>query len=168
MAENTRGMLLRKRNILVAALVAGIGLGVYFGSWKGFGWGGGAGSEIGGGDGETHVSVGSEKLIKNPSTRTAVQNQDDASIPVPDVVRVLIDDREFLLRSANDDSRDAKISLPKLIQLIEQAPGDADGLRVRIYRKTTARASAEESLKDKLTAAGIEDAAVFWVPNPVK
>ena len=60
------------------------------------------------------------------------------------------------------------IELPELIRLIEQAPGDADGLRVRVYLKSTARASAEENLKTALKEAGINEASIFWVPTPVK
>ena len=96
------------------------------------------------------------------------ENEDESSFPVSDVVRVVIDDHDFLLRNSQDDSKDVKISLPKLIQRIKQAPGDGDGLRVRIYRKTTARASTEENLKNELATAGIEETAIFWVPTPVK
>ena len=86
---------------------------------------------------------------------------------VSDVVRVLIDDRKFKLKSEISGA-EIPVDLEKLIELIQQAPGDKDGLRVRIYRTTTARASAEESLKQELTAAGIDETAIFWVPTPVK
>lgn len=160
MAENSRGMLFRKRNVLGAALVAGIGLGIYFGQWKGFGLGGGSSSGLGTSAGETQASLGTGEIINETTEFT----KDDVQIPVPEVVRVLIDEEQFLLRQANDGTKDVPITLSKLIQLIERAPGDRDGLRVRIYERLTARASAEEELKKALVAAGIQDSAVFWVP----
>jgi hypothetical protein len=164
MAETGRGMLFRKRNILGVALVAGIGLGVYLGQFKGFGLGGGSQMGIGIGDGEPQVTVESSDTTTKPLELT----QEQEPSLVPDVIRVLIDDREFLLRSASKGGMDVPVTLPKLIQLIQDAPGDADGIRVRVSMKTKARASAEENLKKELEAAGIDDAAVLWIPTPVK
>ena len=164
MTERSRGGLFRKRNILGGALIAGVALGVYLGQWKGFGLGGGWG--LGKGQGETQVSLSSNGhpiQTLDPETET-----NDPLLPVPKVVRVVIDEENFLLRQANDGSKDVPITLLNLIKLIDQAPGDADGLRVRIYEKLTARAEAEENLKKELSKSGIPDAAIFWVPTPIE
>ncbi len=172
MAENSRGMLFRKRNVLGAALLAGIGLGIYLGAFKGPGLGGSGSNGDGAGDGKTNASTGSGEPLKGRSETadniTPVDDEDPVPVVDQKVVRVVIDEESFLLRSTKDGSGDVPISLPKLTRLIEKATGDADGLRVRIYEKLTARPAAEESLKKALTAAGIPDSAVFWVPTPVK
>ena len=162
MAAESRSSLFRKRNFLGAALLAGIGLGVYLEKLN-FGWGDGNQFGIantGTGDGnDTQVSVAPVDVIKEA---------DELPIAVPDVVRVLIDERQYYLRSEIGGGQDLLIALPKLIDIVSQAPGDEDGLRVRVYRRSTARASAEEKLKTAFAEAGINDAAIFWVPTPVK
>ena len=169
MAAESRSSLFRKRNFLGAALLAGIGLGVYLEKLN-FGWGDGNQFGIantGTGDGnDTQVSVAPVDVINKPAE--AIKEADELPIAVPDVVRVLIDERQYYLRSEIGGGQDLLIALPKLIDIVSQAPGDEDGLRVRVYRRSTARASAEEKLKTAFAEAGINDAAIFWVPTPVK
>lgn len=169
MSDNRRGMLFRKRNVLGAALVAGIGLGVYLGQFKGLGLGGGSHlgigtSDGGAADGNAQAVAGSTAPILKPLE----SNKSEDAILTSDVIRILIDDRDFLVRSAKTGDSGVSVPLPKLIKLVQQAPGDADGIRVRISMKTNARASAEEKLRKELEAAGIDDAAILWLPTPVQ
>lgn len=168
MSQKSRGGLFRTRNILGAALIAGIALGIYLGQWKGFGLGGGW--ELGTGDGETHVSLNpsGDSIQKLHTLEPKPEKNEALAVQVPDVVRIVIDDEKYFLRQASDGSKDLPMTLPDLIRLIEQAPGDADGLRVRVYEKLTARAEAEENLKKELANAGVPDAAIFWVPTPLE
>ena len=163
MAANSRSSLFQTRNFLGAVLLAGVGLGVYLGKFN-FGWGGGNQFGIGSSGSETQVTTAAGNVKPLEATKV----KEELPIAVPDVVRILIDDRQYYLRSDNGGEQDVPIELPKLMRLIEQAPGDNDGLRVRVYLKTTARASAEENLKTALKEAGINEASVFWVPTPVK
>lgn len=165
MAAESRSSLFRKRNFLGAALLAGIGLGVYLGKLN-FGWGGGNQFGIGSIGTETQVSVA--PAAGNTRPLEATKEKEELPIAVPDVVRILIDDRQYYLRSENGGDQGVPISLPNLIRLVEQAPGDEDGLRVRVYRRVTARAATEEALKTALADAGINEAAIFWVPTPIK
>ena len=154
MAAETRSSLFRKRNFLGAVLLAGIGN--QFGIVS---TGNGTGSD-------TQVSVAPVDVVNKPAE--TVKETDELPIAVPDVVRILIDERQYYLRSENRGGQDLLIELPRLIDLILQAPGDDDGLRVRVYRRSTARASAEEKLKTAMAEAGVNDASIFWVPTPVK
>ncbi|WP_373652545.1 hypothetical protein [Schlesneria sp. DSM 10557] len=159
MPGKSRGGLFRTRNILGAALLVGLGVGLYLGKW-GLGTGGSDGWGTGGG--ETQVSVNSDGVVNPPQT---LKSEVPARVyPVTDVVRVVIDEDSYLLRQESDGSKDVPITLPELIKLVEQAKGDADGLRVRIYENMTARAEAEENLKQELSKAGVPDASIFWVP----
>jgi hypothetical protein len=170
------GGLFRTRNILGGALLAGIGFGIYLGQFKGFGlggngWGGfGTNSvQVDSKHDESEKSGRSEDKIRNASNIVETDSEEDAA-DLPDVgkvVRVLIDDRQFMLRGSGG-AADVPISLNKLVQLVKKSPGDDDGFRVRIYQRPNARASAEEGLKEALSAAGIEDTAIFWVPTALR
>ena len=169
MAEQSRGLLFRKRNILGAALVAGIGMGVYLGKLGLPGFGGGTWFGIGRGDGQAHVS-GDGQTHVSTEPGSVQQPQPEKAEPrwtgeVPDVVRVLIDDHQFLLRSKSGDT---PVELPDLIQLIRKAPGDRDGCQVRIYESLNARAKSEEDLKQALHEAKIPDNAILWLPPSMK
>ena len=52
-----------------------------------------------------------------------------------------------------------------MIALTKAAAGDANGIRVIVYRKGTSRPSAENALQDAFNEAKISDTAVFWVPT---
>lgn len=161
-------MFFRKRHILSAALVAGIGLGVYLGQFKGFGLGGGSHIGIGTSDGAVE---GDAQVVAESSAPIATPLEpakDEEAISASDVVRVVIDERKFLVRSRKKEGGGVPMELPKLIELIKQAPGDADGIRVRISMTTNARASAEEGLRKELEAAGIDDSSILWLPAPVQ
>lgn len=164
MAEASRGWLLRKRNILGAALVAGIGLGIYLGKlpFLGFGMGDGSGKHT---NGKTDSTSGDSETTGNEPAMVSTVSEGELPTAVPDVVKVLIDERDFLLRKSNED---VPISLGNLIHLIKLAPGDGDGVRLRIYERSSARVSAEEKLKQALLDANVPDSAVFWVPTQVK
>ena len=162
--------LFRTRNILGVALIAGIWLGIYLKDIFRFGTGGDGFLGLGkSGDNSSSITKAENRLkdddAANPddSTDEIIGTQTPAQErATSQVIKVLIDDRQFLLR---DGKTDQPIALPKLIGLIKDAPGDADGVRVRIYQKLSARVSAEEQLKEALAEAQIPDAAIFWVPS---
>lgn len=157
MAENSRGWLFRKRTVLGGALLAGIGLGVYLGRFEGFGLGRGFLGEEGGKNAQPQTTTGATTVTEIPP----VSSNADEPVTVPKVVKVLIDDRQFLVR---EEGKDVPIEMPQLMALIKKAPGDDDGTRVKIYERMSARVSAEEELKKQLADAGIPDTAIIWVP----
>ena len=142
-------------------------MGVYLGQFKGFGLGGSGSFGIGSPGSETEVSTESDGKIK--VTPDSSDESDERDVPLtmqrPEVIKVVIDDHEFLLRKTTGDF---PVSLPQLMKLVKSAKGDTDGFRLRIYEKSTARMSSEEDLKNALVSHGIPDSAVLWVPIPVK
>lgn len=160
MATQSRGLLFRKRNILGVVLIAGIWLGAYLGKW-GLGLGDGLGLGPG-----SHASIPSG--TNNPSSESEnaqpFEPEKEKSVALPEstkFVKVMIDDRNYLLVNG---TKEEPISLPKLMELVNQAPGDEDGIRLRIYEKSTARMSAEEGLKEAIEKEKIPETAVIWVP----
>jgi hypothetical protein len=141
MAERSSGGPFRTRNLMAVVLAAGIGLGIYLGQFKGFGPGGDGGGGIG--------------TSAPKPTRTKKEATDK-------FVRVVIDGQHYLLR---ENTGDKPVELPELIKLIQDVPGDEDGIRVRVYEMTTMRMKAEEDLKKAIAEAEIPETAVLWVPS---
>jgi len=168
MAERSRGLLFRKRNILGAALLAGIGLGVYLGQWGGFGFfGSGKGIGTGQGDGLSQTQVNSASSSSQSSKRSTAETleKESETDKVTDVVSVVIEEKQFLRL---DGKKTTPMTLAKLIDLVKEAPGNDDGVRLKIYEKESARASAEEALKTALEKADVPAEAIFWVPGQFK
>ncbi len=148
---------MKKRYILGAALVAGVIVGQYLPNfWKGFG----GGSIVGVGIGDPAPAT----LGEPPVDPTSKPVEGDVKPPtnVPPVIKVVIDDRSYFIRSAEGDR---PVEIAEVIALAKAAAGDADGIRVRVYRKGSSRPSAENALQDAFNEAKIGDTAVFWVPT---
>ncbi len=173
METNSRGWLFRKRTVLGAALVAGAVIGMYLPDfWKGFG----GGSTVGVGIGDSTTGTGDVKSEKKATPVEAPGKKPDASktkLPdtapdltnVPAVIKVVIDEKSYFIRS---EAGDRQVTIPEIIALIQAATGDIDGIRVRIYQKGTSRPSAENALNDAFQQAKISDTAVVWMPTIVK
>ena len=176
-----RNLLFQKKTWIGAAVVAGVLVGINFPEfWKGPGIGGGtsgtgAGTPTANAPETTNpnsensevAAVARKILAENASTTdqqstTAENAATSATIEKPAVVKVVVAERAFTLRSENGER---PIQLPEIIDLVKQAPGDIDGIRLRIYRKQTSRASAEDALGTALTDAGIREDVVEWVPT---
>ena len=73
------------------------------------------------------------------------------------IVEVLIDDRSYFLRRGSTEPPDWVAAEPDAIAgYAKQATGDETGIRVRVFRKPSARASAEEELIEILGQVGIK------------
>jgi hypothetical protein len=93
---------------------------------------------------------------------------DDQSVAVEDsnattdavgaggAVEVLIDDRTFFIRRGVGEHARWVAAEPAVISsYASQAKGDATGVKLRIFRRPSALASAEKELSDTLQEAGI-------------
>ena len=80
------------------------------------------------------------------------------------VVKVVIQDRDYLLRTTDDDGQEQlqPIALAQLVETVRAASGDEDGVRVRIVRRDSSRAAAEELLHQSLLKAGVAATAMVW------
>ncbi|MDB5342874.1 MAG: hypothetical protein JWP89_1251 [Schlesneria sp.] len=162
MSQNA-ARLFNTRNMMGVVLIAGIAAGVYLGDFmKGPGWGG---SSKGPGN-STSTSTGKDGTAdKKPVTdKTEVAPEKIAALPQTPVVKVVIADRSYFLRSAEGDQ---PIELDQVVAQATAAKGDVDGIRIRVYRKLSSRTAAEIALRDALAAAGVGDDQTVWVPNPV-
>lgn len=160
--------LFRLRNLVGAALVLGILVGVWLGDWfKGFGLGPGEG-------GSQSAKLLSTKGKPGESDRAtadlvgfhADDDASDASEPKPaGLVKVLIDDRSYYLR---EGAKKTPIALEELVRLIEQTSPNEDGLKAVIERTATSRVSTEIKLFDALKEAGVAENSIYLAPQAVE
>lgn len=149
-----------------------IGLALYF-MFRGFGPGGtgvsgsGTGSDPGT-EGPTMISTA------NPSSAAGPENSQVASIPSTDgltdderkalsgvTLTVLIDEHDYLIElPGTPDPIFRPTPLDRIVTLATRAKGDSNGTKVRILRRQSSRASAEERLKLELDRKGIHKDAI--------
>ncbi|MCA9014746.1 MAG: hypothetical protein KDA77_05370 [Planctomycetaceae bacterium] len=90
--------------------------------------------------------------------------QDSSQLEVPlKVLDILIENRSYRIKSAaqsQDRYRPAEID--EIIRLAKQTSGDEDGIRIRVYRKGSARVTPESQLKDELKKAGLSQQMIDW------
>jgi len=97
-----------------------------------------------------------------------LETTDDDSVAVRDsnvttdavgasgAIEVLIDDRTFFIRRGIGENAKWVAAEPAVISsYASQAKGDATGVRVRIFRRPSALASAEKEISDSLQKSGI-------------
>ena len=111
----------------------------------------------------------SQQEETGPTVRNAqLRNDEPAAEPQPvaveqpdpaatGVLTVLIVERDYFLMypDAAGEMRTARASLNEVRHWADRARGDANGIRVRVLRSETARASAEQQLLSELNELGI-------------
>lgn len=146
--------LFRLRNMLGGALIVGLITGAYFSDWvPGLGSGGNA-----------TISLNADATDKGDNTaefNVGTETGHGTGGPL----KVVIKDWNYFVRVGKTDT---PIELADLIAAIGTAKGDPDGIRLRVYRTDSARATAEHKLQDALKTAGIAESAVYFSPEPVE
>lgn len=128
---------------LVAALVA---LGMFLGSLLN-----GLGLGPGGGGRPNHDGRVSEERPAQPRDADP-----DREITLGDVVTVRIEEDELYVQEPADGGTvERQVSLERLIELAKRAPGNAQGIRVRIERGPTSIPIVENRLEEALREAGL-------------
>lgn len=171
-----------KTGVGVGAIVLGM---LAFLLLRGFGPGGsgGAGDEgEGAADLQDLTSVeASDKAPSSPadSDRSLAQSRglsgddddltsDERSALASQILNVLIDERQFLIQIATTPAPLFRPSpLARIAELAARAPGDTNGIRVRILRRETARPSAESELREVLKSVGLLDDAILMPAETV-
>jgi len=145
-------------------LILGIVLGQYFGLTPGI--------NTGPGDGEEKTETVDEEsraiMASTESDMVPVLIQPEpkqkslAELPLQ-VLDILIDDRSYLIKaSSQPQDRYRPAEIKEVIQQAKRATGDEDGIRIRVYRKGSARVIPETLLKDELKIAGLAPQMVDW------
>lgn len=97
----------------------------------------------------------------NDRARTNGLSVDEEKAISGNVLTVLIDEHDYLMQiPGTTDVVYRRCELPRLIELAKLTKGDTNGIRVRILRRESARASSESQIKVDLAHAGISPDAV--------
>jgi len=149
-----------------------IGLALYL-LFRGFGFGGpgpagsGIGTESESGD-TTMITKADSSSASNSTNALAAPDRiegglsDDEKKALSGVtLTVLIDEHDYLFEiPGTQDPMFRPTPLERIVELATQAKGDTNGTKVRILRRQTSRASAEEKLKLELGRRGIHADAI--------
>ncbi len=152
-------------------VVTGIGIGALVSYLlPGLNFGLGTGTAENGAKGTANPDApppGSNKPKQPAKSRTAT-GADESGVPA-EVVFVLIEDREYLLRRGPEGQavyESADVDM--VVKAALAATGDSNGIKIRIAQKSSSRELAERQLKEKLEAAGIKKDAIRWKDEPVE
>lgn len=113
-----------------------------------------------------------QELKAPPADDPAVEVEDDSFPDLAEadrdkVLQVRIDGRDFLLWPADSTSRNLqKVDLPAVVEAARIYPGNQDGIRVRVSRSKTSKASVELQLRNELGKAGIAADQIEWLNGP--
>lgn len=144
-------------------LVLGIILGQFFGLTPGIN------SGSGDGDNETEPVEDSQAIMASTESDLVpvlIQPESKpkslAELPLK-VLDILIDDRSYLMKAASQSQdRYQQADLKEVIQQAKRSTGDDDGIRVRVYRKGSARVIPESMLKEELMKAELTPQMIDW------
>jgi hypothetical protein len=154
-------MQMRKRTAAGGVLAVAVLVGIWLsGLFKGFGPGG-----TGEGEGE---GPGEPRAEFPTSTEVMTDDADDDNPPLSAeparVVEVLIDEERYSVRrpiAGGAAWQPAELS--EIVKLAGTAEGDAQGVRVRIRRRSTSLPSAEQQLEQALLEAGLSSTEMHKV-----
>ena len=128
-------------------------LGVLFGMFGPFGFGSGSGEA----DGDGVVAT------TDPSASATVTSPEKRSTDGPaDNITIVIDGHDFLqVVNVGGKAVQRAITLEDILKQVQTVPGDQDGIKIRVLRKDSARASAENALLTALNEGGVSNESVY-------
>jgi hypothetical protein len=150
---------MRKRTAAGGVLVVAVLVGVWLsGLFRGFGPGGG------GGNGEGEASHRAEFPVSAEAPETRPDQDPNAPAEPARVVDVLIDGERYSVRRAIQGGAAWRpAELDEIVRLATNAPGNEQGLKVRIRRRSTSLPSAEQRLEEALLQGGLSSTEVYKV-----
>jgi hypothetical protein len=129
----------------------------------------GPGAGTGDDDGDAEVS--SEELVASAHPEDAMLKASENPGGLTDseqvalsggTLQILIDEFDYFMQVPGQEQTTWEpIELSRLTKVAQQASGDSNGIRIRIQKRVTARASAEREILQQLNAVGIGADAVF-------
>lgn len=148
-----------KRKLAAGGVIL-VGLGILIGTMTDFfrGLGPGGGAQV-----SLENSSSSKSGPRSDKDDAPHDSTTDGSMAAAgDVLHVIVDDQHYALREMVDgQSQYRPIDLAELIELAKETKGNADGIRVRIASRESARYTAEARLHDELIKAGLPEQSLF-------
>ncbi|GIX05282.1 MAG: hypothetical protein KatS3mg114_1151 [Planctomycetaceae bacterium] len=126
-------------------------------------WWRGTGGGISSGTSHTMALVPNESETPPPEQSTPPPQPTATAIPSQPLKLVLCDRDVYWQKESTWE----RLSLDQLITLLKAISPDEDGLRAKIYRCASARASLEEQLKAACRDAQLSLDSLYWSPEIV-
>jgi hypothetical protein len=144
---------MKTRNLIGGAIVVAFIAGGYLGGFfPKFGTGTGLGVGESQSDGKTSLTTVSRQTQSR-----------DADRDLTKVLHVRIDGRNYSIVRADGDK---SLPLDQLVEQVQNFPGDAHGIRVRVSRLPSSKTTAELQLRDALVKAGLSEDEIDWQDGP--
>jgi hypothetical protein len=106
-------------------------------------------------------------VVNDPSPLSSFTDDEKRALS-DDVLTVLINEHDYLVELPSDSEPvNRPLPLDRILALAELATGDANGIRVRVLRRDSARASAEEKLRLELKRVGVGSSAIHMSESTV-
>jgi hypothetical protein len=123
-------------------------------------------SSSGNGDSSKSPPLQSEPI---PEDETVSLGGEKSEIGSGGAVEVLVDGRDYFLRRGTGEKAQWVAAQPDVIvSYARQAKGDETGVRVRVFRRPSALASAEDELAERLRSAGLKSSEVDFQEQLLK
>ena len=148
--------------VLVGVAVLAFALGGYLG---------GVFTGLGPGPGFTGKGPGDGPTNRDPDRAAASTDQSAELVGfVGDANRMLlvhVDGRSYSIGQVQGDKIDFhSASLDEVVSTAMNRPGSDDGIRVRVTRSKSSKATAEIALRDELVKAGLKAEEIEWENGP--
>lgn len=125
---------------------------------------------LGPGSGFTGSSEESNSTRSSDRLPAVFEPEADIAGVVGDANRVLLVHVEGRTYSIGNQQQDKTVlqdaSLDQIVELAKQRSGSDDGIRVRIRRSKSSKATAEIALRDELIKAGLKAEEIEWENGP--
>lgn len=160
---------MKRRNVVAGG--AAVTVVALLASWISglFTGGGGEGNGNGGRENGQAVQTSGDETGQQPSEpERSTTGAGAGDVPPEDgVLDVWIEDRQFAIRGGanpreSESTQRTAVPLETVVERARETVGNEDGIRVRIFRAASSRASAEQALKDALEAAGFSEHSLRW------
>lgn len=155
---------MRRRLTVGGVIAAALGAVIAYlaGGFPGLGTGG-SGLRMNSSSNQSIQRPPEEKPVSQPEETPTPDSLDRDAVLQNGVLHVLIEGRQYAVKQAADGTAEYRsVELNQLVDLAKKAPGDEDGIRVRISRRESARATAERRLEDELIEAGLSPESIVW------
>lgn len=111
---------------------------------------------------EMVAAADTSEVLLTSETQSGGLTEDEEAALSGNTLIVLIDEYDYLMQVSEAAENGWKpVDLDRLVEVAQQAKGDSNGIRVRIQKRVTARASAEQAILTALERGGIGADAIF-------
>ncbi len=155
--------MLSTRKLVTGVAVGALALGLFFGQFMNFGIGTGGSVGITSAPSSTQTATASRTTSSSGRPRTQRADITGVEGDAQHLVLVRITGKSYSIAEWQGNAADYRAATAsEIARLATQKDGDEKGVKVRISRDDSSKASAEDALRRELEAAGVPPEAIQW------